>query len=241
MVQLLCGCAPAGCPVRYAVASVKRTYRPRQATCLFVCRLGRCVEHQSAGGQLAPGFAALHLEFESLTVADHLRRDGPAGAAASRAMAVVNTAAQPHGGAGDWPEPTAAESVLALIQEAVGLEVCPDPDAFRLQVLCLFLDTENLQKSASASSCILGGIVWGGCDSAGCHASSNVRRPAHQLQAASCRDAPDLVHAWGRHMCMLLTESMVVDQTGGPHQPAARSAAVGERAAQTAAAVISAQ
>ncbi len=85
------------------------------------------MEHQSAGGQLAPGFAALQLEFESLTVADHLRRNGPAGAAASRASAIGNAAAQTHGGAGDWPEVPSAESLLALIQEAVGLEVCCDP------------------------------------------------------------------------------------------------------------------
>ena len=81
------------------------------------------MEHQSAGGQLAPGFAALHLEFESLTIADHLRRDASAGAASPRVGEPAAHAASPQGWSDDWPEPTAAESLLALIQEAVGLEV----------------------------------------------------------------------------------------------------------------------
>ena len=95
------------------------------------CRLGRCVEHQSAGGQLAPGFAALHLEFESLTIADHLLRGAPAGSGAvePRVAGLDDHAAAQ--GARRWPAeeapPAAAASLLALIREAVGLEVCYCP------------------------------------------------------------------------------------------------------------------
>lgn len=91
-------------------------------------RLGRSVEHQSAGGQLAPGFAALHLEFESLTVADHLLRNAPAGAGAVAEPRVTGLAEQhaaqgARGHSADETLPAAAASLLALIQEAVGLEV----------------------------------------------------------------------------------------------------------------------
>ena len=93
------------------------------------------MEHQSAGGQLAPGFAGLHLEFESLTIADHLRRDVSAGAASPGVSDLPAHAARQRGWDGDGPTPTAAESLLALIQEAVGLEVRLRP-VFS-QALCL--------------------------------------------------------------------------------------------------------
>ena len=90
------------------------------------CRLGRCVEHMSAGGQLAPGFSALRLEFESLTIADHLRRRAPAhGLRTDPGFGLgLRTAASEGDGWEEHMAPTAAAGLLALIQEAVGLEVC---------------------------------------------------------------------------------------------------------------------
>jgi hypothetical protein len=104
-------------------------------TLVLRSRLGRCVEHQSAGSQLAPGFSALRLEFESLTIADHLRRDVPADGSAwgagfrsglRHAGADGNDRAGYHSG-------VAAASLLGLIQEAVGLEV----RSFRGPALCI--------------------------------------------------------------------------------------------------------
>ncbi len=79
------------------------------------------MEHQSAGGQLAPGFSALRLEFESLTIADHLRR-GEQGIPSGYEEGSGRAGADGDSRAGTRA-PTAAASLLALIEEAVGLEV----------------------------------------------------------------------------------------------------------------------